>query len=315
MTINVDFTKGAVNSFSPSGGTPTYGNDGVAFTVSKGGDSPQLISQFYIMFGHVEIVMKAAPGKGIVSSVVLQSDTLDEIDLEWLGADGTEVQSNYFGKGLTTSYNRGQFHANPGNQDAFHKYSIDWTDERIVWLIDGVVIRTLRAADAEPNQYPQTPMQLKFGAWSGGDPSLPAGTVEWARGPTDYSKGPFSMQVKSVLVADYSTGKQYRYSDTTGSWGSIEAVGGAVNGNKGKVGTPTITASATTSGSLSPGVPAGIGSNASPAPRVTGALPDGWIMRPNGKIVPIGDAVHNRPSMAFSLGPLAFSVLFAALML
>jgi beta-glucanase (GH16 family) len=44
------------------------------------------------MFGKVEVAMKAAPGAGIVSSVVLQSDTLDEIDWEWLGADPDEVQ-------------------------------------------------------------------------------------------------------------------------------------------------------------------------------------------------------------------------------
>jgi beta-glucanase (GH16 family) len=55
-----------------------------------------LTSKWYIMFGKVEISVKAAPGAGIVSSFVLQSDTLDEIDWEWLGADPDEVQSNYF---------------------------------------------------------------------------------------------------------------------------------------------------------------------------------------------------------------------------
>lgn len=47
------------------------------------------------MFGKVDIELQAAPGAGIVSSFVLQSDTLDEIDWEWLGADPDEVQSNY----------------------------------------------------------------------------------------------------------------------------------------------------------------------------------------------------------------------------
>lgn len=84
MTVNVNFVKGAVNSFAASG-NPTYGNSGVSFTVAKGGDAPQLSSLFYIMFGRVEITMKAAPGAGIVSSLVLESDDLDEIDIEWLG--------------------------------------------------------------------------------------------------------------------------------------------------------------------------------------------------------------------------------------
>ncbi|EQK99669.1 extracellular cell wall glucanase Crf1 [Ophiocordyceps sinensis CO18] len=70
MSINVDFRKGAVNSFAASG-TPSYGDDGVSFAVARGGDAPQLNSLFYIMFGHVELTVKAAPGAGIVSSLVL----------------------------------------------------------------------------------------------------------------------------------------------------------------------------------------------------------------------------------------------------
>ena len=69
------------------------------------------------MFGHVEFTIKAAPGTGIVSSAVLQSDCLDEIDWEWLGGDDAQVQSNYFGKGITVSYNRGAFHGAQNNHD------------------------------------------------------------------------------------------------------------------------------------------------------------------------------------------------------
>jgi hypothetical protein len=89
-TVNIDL-KSASDSFTAQG-NPTYGSDGASFTVAKSGDSPQLTSKWYIMFGKVEVAMKAAPGAGIVSSVVLQSDTLDEIDWEWLGADPDEVQ-------------------------------------------------------------------------------------------------------------------------------------------------------------------------------------------------------------------------------
>lgn len=73
-----------------------YGNDGAEFTVAKQGDNPLIESDFYIMFGRLDVTMKAAPGRGIVSSAVLQSDCLDEIDWEWLGGDNTRVQTNYF---------------------------------------------------------------------------------------------------------------------------------------------------------------------------------------------------------------------------
>lgn len=299
MTINVDFTQGEVNSFVPSGGTPTYGSDGVTFTVARSGDAPQLTSVFYIMFGRVEVTMKAAPGAGIVSSLVLLSDTLDEIDFEWLGADGSEVQTNYFSKGQTTTYNRGQFNPAPNNQAEFVTYTIDWTADRIVWYVGGTVVRTLRFDEAQ-GQYPQTPMQVKFGAWSGGDPANPPGTIEWARGPTDYSRGPFSMHVRSAVVTDYSTGKRYTYADQSGTWQSIRSEGGEINGNAGGGGAITATASApAATGSLSPTIPPGgiIGGGSTQSTggpsgptRTVGPIPDGWIMTSEGKIVPVGSS-------------------------
>ncbi|KAI1461746.1 glycoside hydrolase family 16 protein [Annulohypoxylon moriforme] len=298
MAIDVDFTQGEVNSFTSSGGSPTYGLDGVTFTVSKSGDAPQLTSVFYIMFGRVEVSLKSAPGAGIVSSFVLQSDDLDEIDCEWLGADATEMQSNYFGKGQTTSYNRGQFHEMGNNQDGFVTYIIDWTSDRIVWTIDGTVVRTLTSSDAESNQYPQTPMKIKFGAWSGGDSSNAEGTIEWARGPTDYSKGPFSMSVKSLKVTDYSTGSSYSYGDTSGDWTSIKSDGGSINGNLGNAGTLTTTAVA--SGSTSTGsasVPAG-GIGGTSTDSANSNLPSGWRMTSEGKIVP-SSSTSLRPAYPF----------------
>ncbi|KAL6868428.1 glycoside hydrolase family 16 protein [Trichoderma novae-zelandiae] len=300
MTINVDFTKGAVNSFVASG-SPTYDSNGVSFTVARGGDAPQLASVFYIMFGRVEVTMKAAPGAGIVSSLVMQSDDLDEIDLEWLGAEPDQVQSNYFGKGQTTTYNRGQFHSVSGTQANWIKYTVDWTQDRIVWMAGDSVLRTLTPDDAEANQYPQTPMQVKFGSWAGGDPNTNAhGTVLWAHGPTDFSKGPFSMLVQSITVTDYSTGKQYVYGDNSGSWQSIQAVGGQINGNTNNDDT-SLTVTASNSGSTPTivlSIPVGgIGTDKSPAtatqtgwPWVAGAtptvgsIPSGWHMTPDGKI-------------------------------
>ncbi|GAO13849.1 hypothetical protein UVI_02004320 [Ustilaginoidea virens] len=325
MTVRVDFANGPVNSFEASG-SPTYGRDGVSLTVSRGGDAPQLQSLFYIMFGRVEMTLRAAPGAGIVSSLVLQSDDLDEIDVEWLGAAPDEVQTNYFGKGRTTTYNRGQLHAVPGTQARWITYAVDWTADRIVWTADGRVLRELPAAQAAPDQYPQTPMQVKFGAWAGGDPAYNApGTVAWARGPTDFAKGPFAMHVRSVVVADYSTGKEYRYKDTSGTWQSIEAVGGGAVNSKGSPG----------GGGGNPGSGSGSGSGSASGPAVTiavpvggmakdgssatatqtgwpwvatanpseGSIPSGWYMTPNGKIMRTASAaLRSSASLAAALG-------------
>jgi len=302
-TVNIDF-KSASDSFTPQG-NPTYGSDGVSFTVAKSGDAPQLTSKWYIMFGKVEIVVQAAPGAGIVSSFVLQSDTLDEIDWEWLGADANQVQTNYFGKGQTTTYNRGAFHSDAGSQTGFKKYTIEWTPKQIVWQIEGKTVRTLEPANAQ-GQYPQTPMQVKFGAWSGGDPANSQGTIQWSQGPTDYSKGPYSMKVRSLMVQDYSTGSQYVYGDKTGTWGSIKSNGGTVfsGGNAPIQNAPEVTATA--SGQPLPFSPVHTSADrpnvypwvsnpsASPPPQSTYSnypgLPAGWTVSDSGKVVPPSSA-------------------------
>jgi beta-glucanase (GH16 family) len=318
-TVNIDFSSES-DSFTPQG-NPTYGSDGVSFTVAKSGDSPQLTSKWYIMFGKVEVSLKAAPGAGIVSSFVMQSDTLDEIDWEWLGASPDEVQTNYFGKGQTTTYNRGAFHADPGSQSGFKTYSIEWTANQIVWQIDGQTVRTLEPANAE-NQYPQTPMQIKVGAWSGGDPANAPGTIEWSRGPTDYTKGPYVMQVKSLKVADYSTGTQYIYGDQSGTWQSIKSNGGTINsgGSPTEENAPAITSSAngqpipftpseTDSAYVRPSVyPWVPDPSASTAPAPTYAnypgLPSGWTVSESGKVVPPSSAPVSKPRSLPPFSPL-----------
>lgn len=129
------------------------------------------------MFGRVDIKVKAAPGRGIVSSAVLQSDDLDEIDWEWLGIDDAKVQTNYFGKGDTTTYSRGAFHDDYGNHDEFHTYTIDWTKDQIAWMIDDKTVRVVTPESAPVNQYPESPMMVRIGAWAGGDPNNAPGTI------------------------------------------------------------------------------------------------------------------------------------------
>ncbi|EPS44072.1 hypothetical protein H072_1952 [Dactylellina haptotyla CBS 200.50] len=231
-SMSADFTTGANDMFPAalSDNKISYGSQGAQFTVSGSGDSPTLASNFYIMFGRVSVTMMSAPGVGIVSSVVLQSDDLDEIDWEWLGGDNSQVQSNYFGKGNTNTYDRAAFIPVDNPQGAEHTYTIEWTSKSITWSIDGVVKRVLTVENSSGGgqYYPQTPMQVKLGLWSGGDPGNPAGTIQWAGGYTDYSKGPFSMFVRSVSIQDYSTGSSYSYSDNSGSYTSIRSNGGTI---------------------------------------------------------------------------------------
>lgn len=171
--------------------------------------------------------MKAAKGQGIISSIVIQSDDLDEIDWEFMGGNQTTVQSNYFGKGNQTSFDRAVYHQVATPMDDFHNYTTHWTSEKIEWIVDGVVLRTLNYADAnEGRTFPQTPSNVRLGIWAGGDPDNNKGTIEWAGGLTDYDAAPFAMVVSQAKITDYGTGQAYHWSDTSGSFQSIKSISG-----------------------------------------------------------------------------------------
>lgn len=183
-----------------------------------------------MFFGRVSFFLKAAPGTGIVSSAILESDDLDEIDWEWLGgADYVSKTSlNYFGKGNTTSYDRASWAGVANTQSVTHNYTITWTAAATTWYIDSVPVRTLNYADAVGGKnYPQTPMNIRVGIWAGGDPANAKGTIEWAGGVTDYSAGPYTMVLEKVEVVNDNPAKSYKYGDMSGSYESIVVDGAA----------------------------------------------------------------------------------------
>ncbi|UNI18412.1 hypothetical protein JDV02_004683 [Purpureocillium takamizusanense] len=208
-------------------GTVTYDADkGAGFTIAKQGDSPTIRTKFYFFFGRTEILLKVAPGRGVVSSMMWLSDDLDEVDWEFLGSNTTFATTNYFGKGRQ-DWRNGGAHPMTGMQDDYHNYTTVWTKEQIDWFIDGNHVRTLVAKDANNTEnYPQTPMRMSVGIWAGGDPSLPEGTRKWAGGDTDYGSGPYTMYLKAARVTDFSSGKEYSYGDRSGSWHSIKIAAG-----------------------------------------------------------------------------------------
>ncbi|KAG7438436.1 putative glycosidase crf1 [Fusarium oxysporum f. sp. raphani] len=224
-----NFARGECGAFRENPGSMIkYDKKGAKFTIMNETNAPTIATGKYIFFGRVDVEMQAAPGQGIVTAVVLQSDTLDEIDWEWLGGDATQVQSNYFSKGETTTYDRGGFHDIVEPLTTFHKYSIEWNKDAVQWIIDGKIVRTLKAAEAKG--FPESPMQIKLGTWCAGGSQTEEGTVMWAGGLTDFSKAPFDAYYKSVTIVDYAGGKspttkgvkEYVYGGNSGGSDSIK---------------------------------------------------------------------------------------------
>ncbi|KAH0269916.1 carbohydrate-binding module family 50 protein, partial [Aureobasidium melanogenum] len=241
-----------------------FGSKGAEFTVAKRFDSPQLWSNWYIHYGRVEVVAQVAPGTGIVSSAVLMSDDLDEIDLEFSGNNfGDTVskgQNNYYGKGITGDYDRASFFNVASPQTQFHTYTVDWTSTSLTWSVDGTIVRTLYAANADSgsHQYPQTPAKFQLGIWAGGDYGNAWGTVSWAGGYTNYTQAPFTMYIKSVQITNYNPAYAYNYTDNSGRSGSIEYLSA-----------PAVSSSSTTSTPTSSSGTQSQGTGSSAAPKVS----------------------------------------------
>lgn len=197
--------------------------------MKKETEAPTITSTKYLFFGKVDVELTAAPGQGIVTSVVLQSDDRDEIDWEWIGSDTANVQTNYFGKGDDSTFDRGGFSPVANPQTTTHTYTFEWTKDYVHWIIDGNLVRELKYADAKGGtRFPQTPCQLKLGTWVAGNSKAPKGTVEWAGGLADFSKGPSIGYYKKVTIQDYANGasnaQQYVWADgSDGSYQSIKA--------------------------------------------------------------------------------------------
>jgi beta-glucanase (GH16 family) len=160
-----------------------YSADGAEFSINKRREAPYIWTSFYILFGRVEVVMKAANGTGIVSSAVLMSDSQDKIDWEWSGNNfanpSGKVQTNYFGKGITGNYDRGTQPFMDSPQTKFHTYGFDWSPIELTWSIDGQIIRTPKVTDGNTadHQYPQSPSKFHLGVWCAGDPDGHPDTV------------------------------------------------------------------------------------------------------------------------------------------
>ncbi|KEZ43534.1 hypothetical protein SAPIO_CDS4442 [Scedosporium apiospermum] len=252
--------KGIVGDNSPL----TIDEHGAVLTISNKDQAPLIKSNKYLFFGKVDVTVKAAPGVGIVTSVVLESDDRDEIDWEWIGGEPGNVQTNFFSKGVN-NYIHGQTHGVAFNAiEGLHTYTIDWTPDYISFQVDGAEIRRATPAEADNGAtWPQTPVQVKLGTWVGGKPDNPQGTIDWAGGLADFAQAPFIAWYKEVKITDYCGGKdqagEYVYTDSSGSQGSIEVRGSSSDvgfgDDKGKSSTSTSTTSSSSPTSSSASKP------------------------------------------------------------
>ncbi|KAI9025203.1 concanavalin A-like lectin/glucanase domain-containing protein [Phycomyces nitens] len=154
------------------------------------GIGPTFNSTNYMKYGRFSATVKSAPVGGAVTAMILMADGGDEIDYEILGGDPHHIQTNYFYGGKLEYVVNGGLHEVPGEPifDSFHTYTIDWSPERIIWEIDGKVVRTREKKDTCEEgfcKYPTHAARVQLGLWDG---STRPGTAQWARGPIDWTQ-------------------------------------------------------------------------------------------------------------------------------
>ena len=125
-------------------------------------------NEFY-HYGYYECSMQAIKNDGVVSSFFTytgpsdvvngQKNPWDEIDIEILGKDTTQVQLNYYrnGQGGHEKMISLGFDA---SQD-FHRYGFDWQQGKITWYIDGKEVWSMSG------DVPVTPSKIMMNAWPG----------------------------------------------------------------------------------------------------------------------------------------------------
>ncbi|KAK8438703.1 hypothetical protein ACI3LY_001235 [Candidozyma auris] len=207
----------------------TFGAEGAKMRIFERGENSQLFSTSYILYGRAEAQIRASHGKGVISSMYMQSDDLDEIDVaEFFGGEPHKFQTNYFVKGNISNYDRDRYHnVYDDLTQEWHTFGVEWTPEAMFWYYNGQIVRRVRSAH-NTQGFPSSPMQLKFSLWVGGEPKNHPGTIEWAGGEADWKELPYEMGIRNVRLVDYSSGEKYVY----GSGQDLTAHRGQVFGKK-----------------------------------------------------------------------------------
>lgn len=122
--------------------------------------------------GRFEVIMKPARAPGVVTAFFLhRNDPWQEIDLEFLGSDTTQLLVNvYFNPGDPGS------HCNFGNRgtpvvidltfdaaEDYHRYAVEWEPHEVRWFVDDQLIHV--RASWEPTPIPNLPMAVYCSIW------------------------------------------------------------------------------------------------------------------------------------------------------
>jgi xyloglucan:xyloglucosyl transferase len=179
-------------------------------------------------FGRIDMQIKLVGGNsaGTVTTYYLSSQGTnhDEIDFEFLGNVTGEpyiLHTNIYSQGKGDREQQFYLWFDPTKN--FHTYSITWTSQHIIFMVDNTPIRVFKNAESIGVPYPKNqPMRLYSSLWNADDWATRGGLVK-----TDWSKAPFTAYYRNFSAQTcegrgscISSSNTRRYSN--GEWQSQE---------------------------------------------------------------------------------------------
>ncbi|XP_073060559.1 probable xyloglucan endotransglucosylase/hydrolase protein 30 [Primulina eburnea] len=124
--------------------------------------------------------------------------THDELDFEFLGnikGKAWRFQTNMYGNGSTDRGREERYYLWFDPCKEFHRYSILWTTNKIIFYIDDVPIREMVRKEAMGGDFPSKPMGLYATIWDGSDWATSGGKYR-----ANYKYAPFVAEFTDLVL-------------------------------------------------------------------------------------------------------------------
>ncbi|KAJ4961830.1 hypothetical protein NE237_021740 [Protea cynaroides] len=148
----------------------------------------------------------------------------DELDFEFLGnIRGKEwrIQTNIYGNGSTSIGREERYGLWFDPSEDFHQYSVQWTENFIIFYVDDVPIREIKRTESMGGDFPSKPMSLYATIWDGSTWATNGGKYK-----VNYKYAPYVAEFSDLILhgcavdpIELSTKK----CDTTGAGDSLNA--------------------------------------------------------------------------------------------
>ncbi|KAL8542511.1 hypothetical protein ACS0TY_003392 [Phlomoides rotata] len=124
--------------------------------------------------------------------------THDELDFEFLGnikGKAWRFQTNMYGNGSTSRGREERYYLWFDPSKHFHRYTILWTPNKIIFFIDDVPIREIVKNDAMGGDFPSKPMGLYATIWDASDWATSGGKYK-----ANYKYAPFVAEFTDLVL-------------------------------------------------------------------------------------------------------------------